>query len=88
MYNMLSALKVGEICNATMLYFVRADILFLETSALTGEGVEEVFIKVARMILNKIEDGRRLSSKPLLRLVPDVGCGGRYRASRSKFPSC
>jgi len=33
------------------------DILFLETSALTGEGVEEVFIKVARMILNKIEDG-------------------------------
>merc|ERR1712176_1508491 len=30
---------------------------FLETSALTGEGVEEVFIKVARMILNKIEDG-------------------------------
>mmetsp|Transcript_114910 Transcript_114910/g.199128 ORF Transcript_114910/g.199128 Transcript_114910/m.199128 type:complete len:215 (-) Transcript_114910:69-713(-) len=34
-----------------------SDILFLETSALTGEGVEEVFIKVARMILNKIEDG-------------------------------
>jgi len=33
------------------------DILFLETSALTGEGVEEVFIKVARHILNKIEDG-------------------------------
>jgi len=33
------------------------DILFLETSALPGEGVEEVFIKVARMILNKIEDG-------------------------------
>merc|ERR1712117_508037 len=33
------------------------DVLFLETSALTGEGVEEVFIKVARMILNKIEDG-------------------------------
>lgn len=33
------------------------DILFLETSALTGEGVEEVFIKVARVILNKIEEG-------------------------------
>ncbi|CAK0793014.1 unnamed protein product [Prorocentrum cordatum] len=33
------------------------DILFLETSALTGEGVEDVFIKVARVILNKIEDG-------------------------------
>ncbi|CAD7930249.1 unnamed protein product [Amoebophrya sp. A25] len=33
------------------------DILFLETSALTGEGVEDVFIKVAKQILNKIEDG-------------------------------
>ncbi|CEM07894.1 unnamed protein product [Vitrella brassicaformis CCMP3155] len=33
------------------------EILFLETSALTGEGVEEVFVKVAKMILNKIEDG-------------------------------
>ncbi|PHJ21917.1 ras family protein, partial [Cystoisospora suis] len=31
------------------------DILFLETSAFTGEGVEEVFVKVARLILNKIE---------------------------------
>jgi len=34
-----------------------SEILFLETSALTGEGVEEVFVKVAKMILNKIEDG-------------------------------
>lgn len=33
------------------------DILFLETSALTGEGVEDVFYKVARMILSKIQDG-------------------------------
>jgi len=33
------------------------DILFLESSALTGEGVEEVFTKCARMIVNKIEDG-------------------------------
>jgi len=33
------------------------DILFLESSALTGEGIEEVFAKVARMILNKIEEG-------------------------------
>eukprot|EP00744_Colponema_vietnamica_P014992 GILI01020999.1.p1 GENE.GILI01020999.1~~GILI01020999.1.p1 ORF type:complete len:212 (+),score=17.23 GILI01020999.1:115-750(+) len=33
------------------------DILFLETSALTGEGVEEVFLKVARTILSKIEGG-------------------------------
>lgn len=33
------------------------DILFLESSALTGEGVEDVFTKVAKQILNKIEDG-------------------------------
>ena len=30
---------------------------FLETSALTGENVEEVFIKTARSILAKIEAG-------------------------------
>eukprot|EP00397_Hematodinium_sp_SG-2012_P044791 GEMP01050104.1.p1 GENE.GEMP01050104.1~~GEMP01050104.1.p1 ORF type:complete len:213 (+),score=31.70 GEMP01050104.1:67-705(+) len=33
------------------------DVLFLETSALTGEGVEEIFVKVAKMILCKIEEG-------------------------------
>jgi len=30
---------------------------FLETSALTGENVEEVFLKTARSILAKIEAG-------------------------------
>ena len=30
---------------------------FLETSALTGENVEEVFLKTARSILAKIEEG-------------------------------
>lgn len=34
-----------------------ADVLFLETSALTGEGVTDVFVRVARLILSKIEDG-------------------------------
>eukprot|EP00920_Eleutheroschizon_duboscqi_P007614 GHVT01017354.1.p1 GENE.GHVT01017354.1~~GHVT01017354.1.p1 ORF type:complete len:257 (-),score=37.72 GHVT01017354.1:124-894(-) len=34
-----------------------SDMLFLETSAITGEGVEEAFLRVARNILNKIEDG-------------------------------
>ncbi|OEH77990.1 Ras family domain-containing protein [Cyclospora cayetanensis] len=33
------------------------DVLFLETSALTGEGVSDVFVRVARLILSKIEDG-------------------------------
>lgn len=33
------------------------DILFLETSALTGEGVQEVFATLAQRILNKVEEG-------------------------------
>ena len=32
--------------------------MFLETSALTGEGIEEVFLKNARSILTKIETGQ------------------------------
>lgn len=31
--------------------------MFLETSAYTGEGVQEVFLKCARTILTKIETG-------------------------------
>jgi len=33
------------------------DLMFLETSARTGEGVSEVFLKCARTILTKIETG-------------------------------
>ena len=33
------------------------DLMFLETSALTGENVEETFLKCARSILTKIESG-------------------------------
>ncbi|KAF7663337.1 hypothetical protein LDENG_00211970 [Lucifuga dentata] len=33
------------------------ELMFLETSALTGENVEEGFLKCARIILNKIESG-------------------------------
>lgn len=32
--------------------------MFLETSALTGENVEEAFVQCARKILNKIESGK------------------------------
>eukprot|EP00444_Apocalathium_aciculiferum_P028525 CAMPEP_0183442580 /NCGR_PEP_ID=MMETSP0370-20130417/88719_1 /TAXON_ID=268820 /ORGANISM="Peridinium aciculiferum, Strain PAER-2" /LENGTH=242 /DNA_ID=CAMNT_0025632259 /DNA_START=102 /DNA_END=829 /DNA_ORIENTATION=+ len=63
----ISIISVGNKCDIKdkrVVTFLEAsrcaqenDILFLETSALSGEGVEEVFIKVARMILNKIEDG-------------------------------
>lgn len=34
--------------------------MFLETSALTGENVEEAFVQCARKILNKIESGKIL----------------------------
>ncbi|XP_014749659.1 PREDICTED: ras-related protein Rab-4B-like, partial [Sturnus vulgaris] len=34
-----------------------AELMFLETSALTGENVEEAFLKCARSILNKIDSG-------------------------------
>jgi len=34
------------------------ELMFLETSALTGEGVTEVFMKCARTILTKIETGQ------------------------------
>lgn len=34
------------------------EMMFLETSALTGENVEEAFLKCARSILNKIELGK------------------------------
>nr|XP_047912638.1 ras-related protein Rab-4B-like [Anser cygnoides] len=34
------------------------ELMFLETSALTGENVEEAFLKCARTILNKIESGK------------------------------
>lgn len=33
------------------------DCMFLETSALTGENVDEVFLKCARTVLNRIESG-------------------------------
>lgn len=38
-------------------FFARVELLFLETSALTGENVEEGFLKCARIILNKIDSG-------------------------------
>ena len=36
---------------------VITELMFLETSALTGENVEETFLKCARQILTKIESG-------------------------------
>ncbi|KXJ17758.1 Ras-related protein Rab-4B [Exaiptasia diaphana] len=70
------------------------DLIFLETSALSGENVEEGFLKCSRTILNKIESGEldpdRMGSgiqygDPSLRrtLRPGRGRG----ESRSKCPA-
>lgn len=40
-----------------VLFGVHEELMFLETSALTGENVEEGFLKCARTILNKIDSG-------------------------------
>lgn len=49
------------------------ELMFLETSALTGENVEEAFLKCARTILNKIDSG-----EAYLLPVRDGGGGGEW----------
>lgn len=50
------------------------ELMFLETSALTGENVEEAFVQCARKILNKIESGRTpercCKARPLIPSYP------------------
>lgn len=41
-----------------LIYLCPLELMFLETSALTGENVEEAFVQCARKILNKIESGK------------------------------
>lgn len=41
-----------------LISFCTLELMFLETSALTGENVEEAFVQCARKILNKIESGK------------------------------
>jgi Ras-related protein Rab-4B len=38
--------------------FYTLEMMFLEASALTGDGVEDMFFKCARSILSKIETGQ------------------------------
>lgn len=51
--------------------------MFLETSALTGENVEEAFLKCARTILNKIDSGEAPT---------DQSGNGRQRSEFSQGP--
>ena len=43
-----------------VIFLYRAEMLFLEASAMTGENVEEAFLKCAKCILAKIETGGQL----------------------------
>lgn len=36
------------------------DLIFMESSALTGENVEEAFLKCSRTILSKIDSGEMI----------------------------
>ena len=37
----------------------KIELMFLETSALTGENVEEAFLQCSKIILSKIETGNK-----------------------------
>jgi len=62
------------------------ELMFLETSARTGENVEETFLKCARTILSKIESGQldpekmgsgiQYGDSSLRKLAPREGKGG------------
>nr|XP_008539692.1 PREDICTED: ras-related protein Rab-4B [Equus przewalskii] len=63
-YNSLAAWLTDARTLASPVTFLEAsrfaqenELMFLETSALTGENVEEAFLKCARTILNKIDSG-------------------------------
>ena len=57
-----------------LLCFVLEDLIFFETSALTGDSVHEVFSKCARQILSKIESGLHALSDRSVRLVHANTC--------------
>lgn len=46
-----------------IIFLYTLELMFLETSALTGENVEEAFVQCARKILNKIESGKSTEFK-------------------------
>ncbi|CAL1130707.1 unnamed protein product [Cladocopium goreaui] len=54
------------------------DILFLETSALTGENVQDVFHTLAQRILNKVEEG--------ICDIPESRTGGQSSSDFNRMP--
>ena len=57
LYSLMSNKKSTENYNVCYNFFT-VELMFLETSALTGENVEEAFLKCSRTILGKIETGK------------------------------
>ena len=49
--------------------------MFMETSAMTGENVEEAFMKCARSVLSKIESGECSATSVSYGACVDVGGG-------------
>lgn len=59
-----------------LVFLIISELMFLETSAKTGENVEEAFLKCSKTILAKIETGE---------LDPErIGSGIQYGTSTSK----
>lgn len=58
------------------------DLLFMETSALTGECVDAVFVKCASTILGKIENGQ-IDPESLLKGLPKSDEGDDAKMDRS-----
>jgi GTPase SAR1 family protein len=48
---------IGLDCHSLIVVFAISDLLFLETSAKTGDGVEDMFFKCARSVISKAESG-------------------------------
>lgn len=44
-------------CVKLFFFLLLADVTFMEVSALTGDGVDDAFLKCARTIMTKVESG-------------------------------
>ena len=61
--------KVHSLCDEAVYV---TELMFLETSALTGENVEETFLQCARSILTKIESGTTACLSQTFMMVSSV----------------
>jgi len=64
------------------------DILFLETSALTGENVQDVFYTLGQRILHKVKEGIHDPAAPPTTAVPEFVSGLADRHNRAQAGIC